>query len=117
METVFNKDGFAKWIFEQNSKLRMYNFDMFYDIRAILNLEQSAILKAKSENNNNYYPCDKPVTSCLYLFIRDTGTWISEEHELSPIYMRESKWAYKLTFCWNYSYMRDESFCTMEIVK
>ena len=116
METVFNKDGFAKWMFEQNSKLRMYNFDMFYDIRAILNLEQSALGKARLENNNST-PCDKPVTSCLYLFIRETGTWISEEHELSPTYMTESKWAYKLTFCWNYSYMRGESFCTMEIVK
>ena len=114
METTkLGKDEFAKWFYNQAIiNIEMYMFDTFYDIEFIMESNKNCI---KVEVGGSY-PTDKPIYNTLFWMHRKTGSYIVREGEESN-YMKHNTTVYKLTFCINSDYFRDEEYVTIERIK
>jgi hypothetical protein len=102
METM-DKDQFSKFIAEQITSMNIYSFDLFYDIRKIMN----ELFLYQAESNN-------PIKGTYHLMIRASGSdLIKPDDPNYKTYIRRNDKIYELTFCWNEAYFSKECFCTV----
>ena len=100
-----NRDELAKELFKIGSELENYNFDMFYDIQTIMNL-----------NREKRGVTEEAQKDVMHLFIRKLGTHslievecLDQSNELEAM-KNQADEHYKITFCWNVDYLYKESF-------
>ena len=100
-----NRDELAKELFKIGSELENYNFDMFYDIQTIMNL-----------NREKRGVTEEAQKDVMHLFIRKFGTHsliesneVNQSEELKAM-KGQSEEHYKLVFCWNVDYLYSETF-------
>ena len=108
----FNKDSFARFIFNESAKIEMYNFDVFYDIKSIMNTNDEKLREDK-------FPTEKPIFQTYFWFTRNTGTWLCKEEEetMYKSYENNSTNIFKLEFCLNESYFSNQEYCTITKIK
>jgi len=93
---------FAQEMCKVGTKIKMYNFDIFYDIKTIMELDKE-----------NRSLSEHPKTDKFHYFIRETGTWLLKDGDdfNKELFTREFKEYYTLEFCWNTDYIRGTSYC------
>lgn len=90
-----NRDEFAKEIFNIGANLKNYNFDVFYDIQRIMNID-----KEKRGITSH------PQTEKIHYFTRETGTHIlvSAEKKDIELFAKQGEHHYIFDFFWNCDY-------------
>ena len=122
MMTEYNKNQFAKFLFNIGLSINNYNYDLIYDIGNIRSKETETI-KRETEKNDNRYPTKDKVLDTMYLFTRSNGTHSFFEGEnintLEEIkmYKDHNEKMYKIVFCWNEGYFSNTEHCTIEEIK
>ena len=104
----FTQDNFAKFIFSQGLKIKNYNYDLFYDI--------VQIQKDRQYNSNIH---SQPIYRKYYLFIRELGSHLIYEDEkdlFDTLFINNDK-VFEITFCFNYTYFRNEYFANIKKLK
>jgi hypothetical protein len=102
----FNLDKFAKFMAYRLLQIKNYNFDVFYDIKKIVDL--------KIEKQGYEFPNKIE----LHLMLRNTGCdliYPSDPHYQT--YLNNNSKIYKLEFCFNSDYFSNEEFCTITTIK
>ena len=101
-----SKDEFAKFIASELLSIKNYNFDLFYDIRKIVDNLQT--------NRDSH---EKPIYETLHLILRDTGcNLVRPNDENYTIYKARSTKIYELVFCYNEDYFSNEHFCIVKML-
>lgn len=94
MKATLTQDEFAKFIAEQILTIEMYQFDILYDVRRIVDELQ--------ENRGN---SEKPVLKTFHLMIRSTGCDLVEPNDENyNLFEQRSDKIFCLNFCWNRDY-------------
>ena len=102
-----NQDQFAKFLFEIGLKIEIHSFDLFYDIRTILNRYKENLGKGTKLSRET-----------IFLFYRSTGFDICfEGSDLFETYVRNNTTAFKVVFTWNCDYWHKENFAVIEQIK
>jgi hypothetical protein len=100
-------DQLAKFVARKCLKVQRYNFDLFYDIKKIVDLK-----------NNDLHGSEIPSITELHLFLRPFGSWLtSPDTENYQMYFDSNEQVYKLVFCWNCNYFINQSFCKITRLK
>lgn len=106
-----DKNNFAKFfIDEAQNTIKNYFFDIFYDIRTIMEMNRIREKEIFNEISN------KPIFTQVVWYLRENGTYLLMEHEtnsLETTYDKNSRKKYILTFCINSDYFREEEYCTV----
>ena len=98
-----SKDEFAKFIAGAIFEMKHYNFDMFYDIRKIM--------EELKENRGN---TEEPILSTFHLMLRNTGCdMVRPEDENYKLYTNRSDTVYSLIFCYNHEYLHNRPFVSV----
>ena len=111
-------DQFAKFMFAQSEKINNYNFDLFHDIRDIVNY---------CYNCDNYRDetrqiiTNKPVIKTYIFFVRPMGTYLFDVNDISNINHVENNCEvinkYKIEITLNHSYLYNEEFAKVTKLK
>jgi hypothetical protein len=102
----FNLDQFAKFIAYRLLEIKNYNFDVFYDIKKIVELKSQMHGTEKRSNQD------------LYLMLRDTGCDLIYPNDPNyQFYLTNNSKIYKLEFCFNSDYFSNEEFCKITTIK
>ncbi len=95
-----SRDEFAIEIFKLGSELKNYNFDVFYDIQRIMDIDkQKRVVTSHPQKDKIHY------------FTRELGTHIivSAEKEDINLYNQHNEHYYILDFFWNCDYFAIDS--------
>ena len=90
-----NRDEFAKEMFNIGANLKNYNFDVFYDIQRIMNIDKEKRVVTSH-----------PQTEKIHYFTRELGTHIlvSAEKRDVDLFAQHNEHHYILDFFWNCDY-------------
>ncbi len=114
----YNKDNFAKFIFNQAKKIKYYSFDLFYDISRLV--EYDKCYENYTDLSGNIIT-DKPVEKTFILLIRTSGSHLYEETDIDLIETTEGVFdtlnKYKITITANCDYLHKVSFARVEKLK
>lgn len=95
------RDQFAKFIASIILDIDNYSFDVLYDIKQVMDLQERN--RSESEVKRE---------SILHLMIRNTGCDLVKPNDTNyREYKLRSTKIYALKFCWNCDYFSKESFC------
>jgi hypothetical protein len=102
----FNLDQFAKFIAYRLLEIKNYNFDIFYDIKKIVDLK------------SQMHGTERPSKREFYLMLRDKGCdLVEKDNNLFDTYLDRSSKVYLLSFCFNSDYFSNEEFCKITTIK
>lgn len=105
---TLTQDQFAVFISDLIKDIKVYNFDVFYDIAKIVNE-----YKSKCGYNDNI-----PNKDSYFIFYRETGfDMININSDLYEIMYANNSFCYRLDFCFNCDYFRNESFVKIYKIK
>lgn len=107
-----NKNQFAKFIIDESqATIKNYLFDIFYDIRSIMEMNRIKEKEILSEIST------KPVyTKCTW-YIRENGSYLlleNDSNNLEITYDKNSQKKYILKFCVNSDYFSSLEYCTVK---
>ena len=110
--TQLTKDETAKFFANIIANdIEQYNFDAMYDIYRLI----ETMLKADGSNTQT-----KDISEFM-LLVRKTGCDMLKADSYEEIEQHKKIFTslsiYKQTFCWNYTYLINVPFCTVEVVK
>ena len=115
---ILNRDEFAKFIFNQNTKIKNYNFDLFHDIAKIVNFAYD------SNNYRNEFKeiiSDKPVKKEYNFYVKSLGSWLFDKENISSIkhIEKDSDYLnkYEITIIPNCDYLYNTEFATIKKIK
>lgn len=103
----FNPNEFTKFIQNRMNEVKLYKFDLIYDMHTIM----SYFKTCRSVTN-------EPEKKIFHLMIREAGAdMIDLNSNAYEILWHRNDKVWELVFCWNFEYFDDESFVEITKIK
>lgn len=111
-----SQDQLAKLMFNKGLEVTSYNFDIFYDIKKIVDYSSNA---DNYRDEHKSIITNKPVRKTFKWFIRETGSYLVDIEDTDWIKAVEKNFEstlgiYEITITANCDYIYKESFAKVE---
>lgn len=104
---IYNRDVFAKWLIETVKEVNQsYFFDIFHDIKNIMNKQDEVIKKALGDNRNLSIAMEDIITPYIFS-VRPTGTYSNFKTDIDDIRSHLSILGYEKLFYIEFRFLRD----------